>query len=128
MGLFSHLAKAASQASGKLPVNNRYLNCGRTAHPVSYKYLANIGAGGIPKPGRPLSPWHLEMLERVAALYCVKVYPGTSVVIGKGMPIGYPRLDVVATDIEHKLFENVNRDKGEALLTMSWSPDAPSGW
>jgi len=68
------------------------------------------------------------MFERVATLYCVKVHPGTCVVIGKGMPIGYPRLNVVATDIEHKLFDNVNRDKGEALLTMSWSPDAPSGW
>ena len=128
MGLFSRLAKAAGQASGKLPVNRRYLNCGRTAHPVSYKFLANIGAGGIPELDRPLSPWHLEMVERIAALYGVEVYPGTCVVNGKGVPIGYPRLDVVATDIERKMFENVDRDKGEALLTMSWSPDAPSGW
>ena len=128
MGLFARLANTAMLASGKLSANSRYLNCGRTAHPVSHKFLANIGAGGIPEPGRPLSPWHLEIVERVAALYCVKVYPGTCVVIGKGVPIGYPRLNVVATDIERKVFENVNRDKGEALLTMSWSPDAPSGW
>ena len=128
MGLFSRLAKAAVLASGKLPVNSRYLNCGRTAHPVSYKFLSSIGAGGIPELDRPLSPWHLEMVERIAALYGVEVYPGTCVVIGKGVPIGYPRIDVVATDIERKMFENVDRDKGEALMAMSWIPDAPSGW
>ena len=128
MGLFSRLAKAAVLASGKLPVNSRYLNCGRTAHPVSYKFLSSIGAGGIPELDRPLSPWHLEMVERIAALYGVEVYPGTCVVIGKGVPIGYPRIDVVVTDIERKMFENVDRDKGEALMAMSWIPDAPSGW
>ena len=64
----------------------------------------------------------------MASLYGVNVYPGTCVVVGKGVPIGYPRLDVVATDTEHGVFEHVNRDKGEALLAMSWSPDAPSGW
>ena len=128
MGLFTRLEKAAVLASGKLSANSRYLNCGRTAHPATYKFLAKIGAGTVPEPDRPLSTWHLEMVERVAALYCAKVYPGTCVVIGKGVPIGHPRLDVVATDIEHRVFENVNRDKGEALLAMSWSPDAPSGW
>ena len=128
MGLFARLEKAAAQASGKLPVNSRYLNCGRTAHPATYKFLASIGAGSVPEPGRPLSPWHMEMVERVAALYRAKVYPGTCVVIGKGVPIGYPRVDVVATDIEHRMFENVDRDKGDALLAMSWTPDAPGGW
>ncbi len=128
MGLFTRLEEAVVQASGNLPVNGRYLNCGRTAHPATYNFFANIGAGSIPEPGRPLSPWHLEMVERVAALYCVKVHPGTCVVIGKGMPIGYPRLDVLATDAELRMFEKVNRDRGEALLTMSWTPEAPSGW
>ena len=128
MGHFTRLAKAAVQASGNLPINSRYLNCGRTAHPATYKFFANIGAGSIPEPGRLLSPWHLEMVERVAALYCSKVHPGTCVVIGKGMPIGYPRLDVVATNAELRMFEKVNRDRGEALLTMSWTPEAPSGW
>jgi len=128
MGLFTRLEKAVVQASGKLPVNARYLNCGRPAHPATYNFIANIGTGCIPEPGSPLSPWHLEMVERVAALCCVKVHPGTCVVIGKEMPIGYPRLKVIATDAELRLFENVNRDRGEALLTMSWTPEAPSGW
>jgi hypothetical protein len=44
------------------------------------------------------------------------------------MPIGYPRLKVMATDTELRMFEKVNRDRGEALLTMSWTPEAPSGW
>jgi len=128
MGLFTRLEKAVVQASGKLSVNGRYLNCGRTAHPATYNFFPNIGTGCIPEPDRPLSPWHLEMVERVAALYCVEVHPGTCIVIGKGMPIGYPRLKVVATDAELRMFENVNRDRGEALLTMSWTPDAPTGW
>ena len=128
MGLFARLERAAAQASGKLPVNSRYLNCGRTAHPATYKFLASLGAGSVPEPGRSLSPWQTEMVERVAALYRAKVYPGTCVVIGKGVPIGYPRVDVVATDIEHAMFDKVDRDKGDSLLAMSWSPDAPGGW
>jgi hypothetical protein len=128
MGLFTRLEEAVVQASGKLPVNGRYLNCGRTAHPATYNFFANIGMGSIPEPDCPLSPWHLEMVERVAALYCAKVHPGTCVIIGKGMPIGYPRLKVMATDTELRMFEKVNRDRGEALLTMSWTPEAPSGW
>lgn len=128
MGLFTRLEKAVVQASGNLPVNGRYLNCGRTAHPATYNFFTNIGTGCIPEPGRPLSPWHLEMVERVAALYCAQVHPGTCVVIGKGTPIGYPRLKVIASDTELRMFEDVNRDKGDALLTMSWTPEAPSGW
>ena len=128
MGLFTRLEKAAVLASGKLSLDSRYLNCGRTAHPATYRYLASIGTGIIPDPDRPLSPWHKEMVERVASLYGVNVYPGTCVVVGKGVPIGHPRVDVVATDTEHGVFEQVNRDRGEALLAMSWSPDAPGGW
>ena len=128
MGLFTRLEKAAVQASGNLPANSRYLNCGRTAHPATYNFIVNIGVGCIPEGDHPLSPWYLEMVECVASLYCVKVHPGTCVVIGKGMPAGYPRMKVKATDAELRMFEKVNRDKGEALLAMSWTPDAPSGW
>ncbi len=128
MGLFTRLEKAVVRASGTFQVKSHCLHCGRTAHPATYRFFKNIGAGCLPEPDRPLSAWHTEMVETIAALYDTKVYPGTCVVVGKGEPIGYPRISIEATNAELGLFENVDRDKGEALLAMSWSPDAPKGW
>ena len=95
---------------------------------VENRFFKNIGAGCLPEPDRPLSAWHTEMVETIAALYDTKVYLGTCVVVGKGESIGYPRISIEAMNAELGLFENVDRDKGEALLAMSWSPDAPKGW
>lgn len=128
LGLFSRLEKAVVAASGALPPGSRRLHCGRTAHPATYRFLQNIGVGGLPDPDRPLSPWHREVVDAVAALYGATVYPGTCIVIGKGKPVGFPRVDVQASDSELSLFENVDRDRGDSLLAMSWSPAAPEGW
>jgi hypothetical protein len=68
------------------------------------------------------------MVEAVAALYGSAVYPGTCVVVGKGKPIGFPRINVEASEAELSLFEDVDRNRGDALLAMSWSPEAPAGW
>lgn len=128
MGLFTRLEKAVVGASGTLQINSRRLHCGRTAHPASYRFFKNIGVGCIPDPDRPLSVWHVEMVEAIAALYGAKVYPGTCIVAGKGEPIGFPRISVEATDAELGLFKNVDRNQGDALLAMSWSPQAPNDW
>ena len=128
MGLFTRLEKAVVGANGVLQPDTPYLHCGRTAHPATYRFLRNIGVGCLPDPDRPLSTWHMETVEAVAALYGSKVYPGTCVVVGKGKPIGFPRITVEATDAELSLFKDVDRNRGDALLAMSWSPEAPAGW
>ena len=128
LGLFSRLEKAVVGASGALQPGCNHLHCGRTAHPATYRFLQNIGVGGLPDPGRVLSPWHTETVAAIAELYDATVYPGTCIVIGKGKPIGFPRVHVEASEAELSLFKDVDRNRGDALLAMSWSPQAPAGW
>jgi len=82
----------------------------------------------IPKYGTPLSDWHKEVALKVAELYHVTIDPETLVVIGSGSPTGYPKMTYDATDEEKALFKNVNRDRGDSLLGITWFPDAPEGW
>jgi hypothetical protein len=127
-GLFTRLEKAVVGASGMLQPDSRHLHCGRIAHPATYRFFKHVGVGCLPDPDRALSPWHTEMVEAVAALYGSAVYPGTCIVIGKGKPIGFPRINVEASEAELSLFEDVDRNRGDALLAMSWSPEVPAGW
>jgi hypothetical protein len=50
------------------------------------------------------------------------------VVVGKGKPIGYPKLEIIVDEKEWLPFNGVNRDRGDSLLAVSWNPDAPEGW
>jgi hypothetical protein len=128
LGLFTRLEKAVVGASGTLQAGGPCLHCGRVAHPATYQFFKNIGVGCLPDPDRALLPWHAEMIEAIAALYGSAVYPGTCVVVGKGKPIGFPRINVEATEAQLNLFKDVDRNRGDALLAMSWSPKAPAGW
>lgn len=126
-GLFFELEKAACFESGILKPGLRFLKCGRMAHPVSFRVLRKDPTV-IPKLDVPLSEWHKEIGLRVADLYGVSINPDTFVVIGDGKPIGFPRLEYEVTDEEWQLFDSVDRNRGDSLLAMSWTPDAPEGW
>jgi hypothetical protein len=115
-------------ASGAIDGADQFLFCGRMAHAITYRTMANSGDNVTPAAGDLLSEWRKETIEAVAALYGVTVDRETCIVKGKGAPIGYPRLEYQATPAEEKLFESVNRDSGDSLLAISWMPTAPEGW
>lgn len=131
-GLFGRLALASMLASmmesGLLEPGRRFLLCGRMAHAASYRATARSSNNVVPLAGQPITAWHREMIECIAALYKVNVDPMTSRVIGKGDPIGYPKLEYEATADELTVFRDVDRDMGDSLLAMSWHPDPPAGW
>lgn len=127
MGLFRGLESLAASASGLLTSGTRFLACGRMAHPASFRIMSQTPAV-IPKYGAPLSDWHKEVGLRIAELYGVNLDPETFVVIGDGSPIGYPIIQYEVEDTERQLFKAVNRDRGDSLLGITWSPDAPEGW
>lgn len=126
-GLFFELEKAACLENGIVVPGLRFLKCGRMAHPVSFRVMRK-DPSVVPKLGVPLSEWHKEIGLRVAELYGVSINPDTFVVTGDGKPIGFPRLEYEVTDEEWQLFDSVDRNRGDSLLAMSWTPDAPEGW
>ncbi len=127
MGLFRKLEGLATGASGISQPETRALVCGRMAHPASFRIISQSLAV-IPKYGVPLSDWQKEVGLRVAELYGVNLDPETMVVIGTGVPIGYPIIEQEVTEEEWLPFRAVNRDRGDSLLGITWQPDAPEGW
>lgn len=127
LGLFPRLELEAAKASNLLKPDAHGLACGRMAHPASFRIMSRSPAT-IPKYGVPLSDRHKEVGLKVAKLYDVNLDPDTLIVIGKGAPIGYPKMTCDASKEEKLLFKNVNRDRGDSLLGITWFPDAPEGW
>ena len=127
-GLFGHLSLMAIMESGLLKEGAPFLMCGRMAHAASYRALLKAGNNAVPLAGKPITPWQRDVIAHVAALYEVKIDLETSRVIGKGKPIGHPRLDLVPTQDEEEVFRQVNRAQGDSLLALSWRPQAPKGW
>jgi hypothetical protein len=127
MGLFRKLEGLATSASGISQPETRALVCGRMAHPASFRIM-NQSPAVIPKYGVPLSDWQKEVGLKVAGLYGVNLDPETMVVIGEGVPIGYPIIEQEVTEEEWLPFKAVNRDRGDSLLGITWQPDAPEGW
>ena len=127
-GLFSYLESKAIQESGVLlEPANRILACGRMAHPASFRIMTR-NPTVVPKHNVPPTEWQQEVGLRVAELYGVDLDPETFVVRGKGSPIGYPKMEIQVNEDEWLPFRPVNRDRGDSLLGISWSPDAPEGW
>jgi len=127
MGLFRKLEGLAADASGISRAGKRTLICGRMAHPASFRTVSRTQAV-IPKYGVPLSDWQKEIGLCVAGLYGVNLDPEAMVVIGSGVPIGYPVIEQEVTEEEWLPFKAVNRDRGDSLLGITWNPDAPEGW
>jgi len=46
----------------------------------------------------------------------------------RGVPIGYPVLDIEVAPEEWEIFATVDRSRGDSLLGLCWFPDAPPDW
>ena len=126
-GLFGQLEYLIFLAV-EMPAHSRRLTCGRMAHPASARGLARIPTV-VPRPGVRPTPWQQEVGRAIADAYGNQAFdPETFVCIGSGEPIGYPIIEFQVEPIEWEVFGPVNRDRGDSLLTMVWTPDAPSGW
>jgi len=126
-GLFTHLEGLAIGAAG-VEDRSRRLSCGRVAHPAAMRILA-LSPAVVPRPGVRPTEWQQEVGQAIARAYGVHAFdPETFVCIGSGEPIGYPRIEVRVETHEWEVFKHVDRDRGDALLAMMWTPDAPPGW
>ena len=126
-GLFGQLEYLIFLAV-EMPPHSRRLTCGRMAHPASARGLARVPTI-VPKPGVRPTPWQQEVGRAIADAYGNQAFdPETFVCIGSGEPIGYPVIEFEVEPIEWEVFRPVNRDRGDSLLTMVWTPDAPPGW
>ena len=126
-GLFSELERLTMTAT-ELPPHSRRLSCGRMAHPAGMRVLVHHPTV-VPKPGIRPSPWQQEVGQAIADAFGSHAFdPETFVCIGSGEPIGYPIIEFEVDPWEWEVFRQVNRDRGDALLAMVWTPDAPAGW
>jgi len=127
LGLFTYLESLAIRKSGLVIPGKRSLSCGRMAHPASFRILRG-NPSVVPKYGQSPSEWQKEVGLCVAELYGVLLDPETFVVVGKGKPIGYPKMEIKVEEEEWLPFRAVNRDRGDSLLGLGWNPEAPEGW
>jgi hypothetical protein len=126
-GLFGQLERRVI-AAADVPETERRLVCGRIAHPAAMRTIGSLPTH-VPKPGLRPSAWQREVGSVIAEAYGVHRFdPETFVCIGAGEPIGYPRIELDIEPHEWELFARVDRDRGDALLVIAWSPDAPPGW
>ncbi len=130
-GLFGRLNRAVMeqiekdvQATGRSVV--RQLHCGRWGHASRAGGRADPSA--VPRAGRVPTAWQQQVGLAVAAAYGSNLDPATFVCTGSGTPIGYPNEEFAATEAELAAYAPVNRDRGDNLLVINWSPDPPPGW
>jgi hypothetical protein len=130
-----HLFATLERMAGLLPDGSsldrsdvRSLGCGRMAHPASFRGMTRI-ASVVPKPGVVPTAWQQEVGQAIADQYHVPDFdPRTFVCHGTGVPIGYPVIEMDVTPTEWEVFREVNRDRGDSLLGIAWTPDAPPRW
>jgi hypothetical protein len=83
----------------------------------------------VPKPGVRPTPWQQEVGQAIADAFGSHAFdPETFVCIGSGKPIGYPVIEFQVEPEEWEVFRQVNRDRGDSLLAIAWTPNAPAGW
>jgi hypothetical protein len=126
-GLFRELERRAFMAAGGT-YSPRVLNCGRVAHPASFRTMTG-NPTHVPKRQTRPTPWQQEVGAMIAQAYGVLRFdPETFVCVGRGTPVGYPNIDIDVRPEEWEVFAPVNRDRGDSLLGLCWLPDAPQGW
>lgn len=126
-GLFVELERRAI-AEGQAAPTGRWISAGRVAHPASFRLMTHLPSA-VPRAGVTPSEWQRAVGQAIADAYGVRDFdPATFVCKGAGVPIGYPVLDVDVTPEEWRVFEPVDRDRGDSLLGIAWHPDAPEGW
>ena len=126
-GLFGRLEGLALGAYAPPPAE-RYLSCGRCAHPASFRnFFRNLAA--VPHRSHAPTEWQKEVGTAVAEAYGSPGFdPETFVVKGSGIPIGWPLIEIEATPEEWEMFAAVDRTKGDSLLGIAWAPGPPEGW
>lgn len=125
-GLFVRL-EGMVLSEGRVPHGDRWLATGRMAHPGSFRSMSKNGSV-VPRRGVRPTPWQQAVGAAIAAAYGSPFDPETFVCKGSGVPIGYPVIELDCTPEEWELFAPVDRSKGDSLLGISWSPDAPPRW
>ncbi len=126
-GLFRELERLTF-VPAEVPPHPRRLTCGRMAHPAGMRGFAGHPTL-VPKPGVRPTPWQQEVGQVIADAFGSHAFdPETFICIGSGEPIGYPIIEFQVEPVEWEVFRQVNRDRGDALLAMVWTPDAPPGW
>jgi hypothetical protein len=126
-GLFGALEMLAMSGAGA-PPPGRILSVGRMAHPASMRTMSRQPSA-VPKLGAPLTPWQRAIGRAIADLYGTARFDDqTFVCVGSGTPIGYPVIELEVEPAEWRLFEPVDRDRGDSLLGIGWRPDPPEGW
>jgi hypothetical protein len=114
--------------AAELPWHTRRLICGRMAHPLAMRLFVHSPTV-VPKPGVRPTSWQQEIGQAIAEAYGVHAFDlETFVCVGTGEPIGYPIIEFEVPPEEWEVFRQVNRDRGDSLLAMIWTPDAPPGW
>lgn len=127
-GLFRHLANLSIRAVGNPTAEQRSLGAGRMAHPASMRGFA-ASPTVVPRPGHRPSTVQQSTGAAVAAAYGVTSFdPETFVCRGTGRPIGFPRMNQEVEAHEWKVFEPVDRTRGDALLALVWHGEPPPGW
>jgi hypothetical protein len=126
-GLFAQLEYLIF-VTAEMPAHSRRLTCGRMAHPAGMRGLTRIPTV-VPKPGVRPTPWQQEVGQAIADAFGSHAFdPETFVCIGSGEPIGYPIIEFQVEPEEWEVFRQVNRDRGDSLLAIAWTPNAPPGW
>ena len=126
-GLVGALEARSIGATGVVS-DGRWLMCGRMANAGEFRLMAD-NPTAVPRPHRTPTPWQQELGQAVADTYRVENFdPETFVCIGSGKPIGYPVNEIEVDDDELSVFEPVDRDRGDALLGIAWTPSAPEDW
>ena len=126
--LFSAVATAALQPGLSAGDDTSRLVAGRVAHAASLRSFRIPNA--VPRPGVAPTAWHKQVGAAVAEAYGASAFDADRFIcIGDGVGPGEPVLDIDdATEEERRLFEGVNRARGDALLRIGWWPDPPPGW
>ena len=126
-GLVGALEARSIGATGVVS-DGRWLMCGRMANAGEFRLMAS-NPTAVPRPGRTPTPWQQEVGQAVADAYRVENFdPETFVCVGSGKPTGYPVNEIEVDEDELSVFEPVDRDRGDALLGIAWTPSAPEDW
>ena len=126
-GLF-HKLEGLAAAATPVPEAPRRLLCGRMAHPAALRSFSSL-AEVVPAPGVRPTALQQEVGRVIAEAYGVFDFdPETFVCVGNGQPIGYPNIEFEVEPQEWEVFGPVDRDRGDALLALTWLPTSPPGW
>lgn len=125
-GISRHLSSLAVRGGG-VSMAQFTLAAARMAHPSSMRAFRHSPTT-VPRRGHRPTDAQRASGAAVASAYMAAFDEETFVCKGSGRPIGYPRIVHDLDAEEWELFEQVDRDRGDSLLALTWQGGAPSGW